>query len=430
MKCLYCGNETQQLLCSKCMGEEALNQVFYEMCYFRAGTCENNYLKEYAASLPEGSAVRDSIPILLEYFDAKTVEYFHCRYYKLTKNDKFENAAREYLATHKLDAIRTQHILWELVDFYIPGDLIKAQKWCELIRERDGLACELYSIAAKYYAMIGDYDFSDILTERGFKICDKPTPGAFIFCSQDDCAERMKHRLEKQKSETEKYRTKKPYWPMTEERRRVVAMFYDERGITYPRIEQRAERVPENEFSPIKECYEDCVENYCAFWCSEAFSVVASKSIYQIAAVRIRNGKIEDTFEAYVRPWDGGASARRAAAKEIGVSIETIETADDVDLVVPKFFMFVADDILISTGALGNQAKLLSRAARYSGIKEIKNKFLDILDFAAEKSPDFDLAHNTREYLLDKFSIAEGKTALEKAKVNYNLYQALIKYGE
>lgn len=76
------------------MGEEALNQVFYEMCYFRADTCENNYLKEYAASLPEGSAVRDSIPILLEYFDAKTVEYFHCRYYKLTKNDKFENAAR------------------------------------------------------------------------------------------------------------------------------------------------------------------------------------------------------------------------------------------------------------------------------------------------------------------------------------------------
>ncbi len=114
---------------------------------FRADTCENNYLKEYAASLPEGSAVRDSIPILLEYFDAKTVEYFHCRYYKLTKNDKFENAAREYLATHKLDAIRTQHILWELVDFYIPGDLIKAQKWCELIRERDGLACELYSNA-------------------------------------------------------------------------------------------------------------------------------------------------------------------------------------------------------------------------------------------------------------------------------------------
>jgi len=126
------------------MSEEALSQVFYEMCYFRADTCENNYLKEYAASLPEGSAVRDSIPILLEYFDAKRVDYFYCRYYKLTKNDKFENAALEYLTAHKLDAIRTQHILWDLVDFYIPGDLIKAQKWCELIRERDGLACELY----------------------------------------------------------------------------------------------------------------------------------------------------------------------------------------------------------------------------------------------------------------------------------------------
>lgn len=86
--------------------------------------------------------------------------------------------------------------------------------------------------------------------------------------------------------------------------------------------------------------------------------------------------------------------------------------------------------MLVSTGALGNQAKLISRAARYAGMKEIKNEFYDILDLAANTSAEFDLANNTREYLLTHFSIAEGKSALEKAQINKQLYDALKNYGE
>ena len=94
-----------------------------------------------------------------------------------------------------------------------------------------------------------------------------------------------------------------------------------------------------------------------------------------------------------------------------------------------KFFAFVEDDILVSTGALGNQAKLISRAARYAGMKEIKNEFYDILDLAADTSVEFDLANYTREYLLSHFSVEEGKTALEKAKINKLLYDELVSFG-
>ena len=45
-------------------------------------------------------------------------------------------------------------------------------------------------------------------------------------------------------------------------------------------------------------------------------------------------------------------------------------------------------------------------------------------------SAEFDLANNTREYLLSHFSIAEGKTALEKARINKQLYDALKSCGE
>ena len=186
----------------------------------------------------------------------------------------------------------------------------------------------------------------------------------------------------------------------------------------------------ENEFAPIKECFEERPKDYCTFWCSETFSVSKVKSIYQIGAVKVRDNKETDSFESLVRPWDGGSVARKTAAREINIAVEIIETAEDVDIVLAKFFTFVGNDVLISTGALGNQAKLLSRAARYAGMKEIPNELYDILDLAADTSEDFDLANNTREYLLSAFSLEEGKSALEKARVNKQLYNALMNYRE
>ena len=207
-------------------------------------------------------------------------------------------------------------------------------------------------------------------------------------------------------------------------------MFYDEKGIKYPRIEKRPIKIPENEFAPLNECFDEEITDYCTFWCNEVYSPSVAKSIYQIAAVKVRNNITIDTFESFVRPWDAMCNARKSAAKEIGVVVEVIESAEDIDLVFPKFLEFVGDDILISTGALGNQAKLISRAARYSGLRKLDNEFLDILDLAADSSPEFDLANNTRDYLLTHFNIKEGKTALQKALVNKSLYDELLNYGE
>lgn len=155
----------------------------------------------------------------------------------------------------------------------------------------------------------------------------------------------------------------------------------------------------------------------------------AAKGIYQIAAVKVRNGVITEDFQKLIRPWDGVAG-RKDAAKKAGVDLSVIEGAEDVDLIMPKFFVFVGNDVLVSTEALGNQAKLISRAARYAGMREIKNEFCDLLDLAADTSTEFDLANNTREHLLTYFSLIDGKTALEKAKINKQLYDALKSYGK
>lgn len=47
--------------------------------------------------------------------------------------------------------------------------------------------------------------------------------------------------------------------------------------------------------------------------------------------------------------------------------MDAILNSDDVDLVMKQFFSFVDGDTLVSTQALGNQGRLLSRTARYAG---------------------------------------------------------------
>ena len=424
MKCLNCGKTAETFLCCDCQTIEILDKVFNEIRFYKPENCENPYLIEYASGLTEKYEERDALPVILNLFDFEISEFYYCQYYRMRRDVRFEDAAVTYLNAHDLTNIRTQNVLYDLIESYIPNDFIKPKKWCETIAESQSLCCELYAVAAKYFAMIGEYDLADSVTEKGIEMCNDADSRIFLFYSPEN----MVSRLEKQKEDTNRYRTKKPYWPATEERRRAVAMFYDEKGIKYPRIENRPEKIKESEFAPINECFDDDLTDYCAFWCADTFSLSAAKGIYQIAAVKVRDGEIVDEFQQLIRPWDGIAD-RKDAAKKAGVELSFIESAEDVDQVMPKFFAFVEDDILVSTGALGNQAKLISRAARYAGMKEIKNEFYDILDLAADTSLEFDLANNTREYLLNHFSVEEGKTALEKAKINKRLYDELVSCG-
>ena len=181
----------------------------------------------------------------------------------------------------------------------------------------------------------------------------------------------------------------------------------------------------ESEFTPISESPEDPGASYCTFWCSEMFSKSAAKDIYQIAAIKVRNGTISGEFQDYIRPLKATAAAKKSAAKEAGIDVEVLNSARDVDQVMSKFFSFVGDDVLVSTDALRNQERLITRAARYSGMKSIPNMFYDLLDYAADISEEFDMQNNTREHLLAHFGIKEENNALGKARANMEIYSHL-----
>lgn len=418
MKCFNCGKNTNDYLCPSCRTQEILDKIFNEIRFYNPETCENVYLAEYVSTLFEARAERNCIPEILDLFPFEISEYYLCVYYWIRGKEEFETSAIKYLDSHDWADEKSQTLISYLLKKYIRNDFIKPKMYCEWIVESDCAYAELYLSAATYFGMIAEYDLSDKAADKGLA-CDK-----FLYSSK----EYMQNSLEKQKADTLRYRTKKPYWPTTEERRRSVAMFYDEKGIAYPRIENKPSKIPENEFLPIDECL-DAPNDYCAFWCAEAYSLSSVKPIYQIAAIRIKDGEVQDEFQSFIRPWDGAIS-RKSAAKEAGVPISVVESAEDVDQVMAKFFDFVGESVLVSTDALGTQAKLLCRAARYAGMNQLPCELYDLLDLAAETDSRFDLANNNRAYLLRTFEIEEGKDAVEKAKANVALYEALSNYDK
>ena len=220
MKCFNCGNETNTHLCPDCRTESILNNIFFEIWKYDPENSSYQYIVEYATSLSESQSLRDCIPEILNLFPSAITEYYYCLYSWMCNNENFELLVKRYLDSHDLFDKKSQRLIVYLLKKYIPNDFIKPQKWCEWILKNDNLCGELYTEAAKYYAMIGEYDYSEQMIEKGVLCSD------FIYSSKDS----LNIRLEKQRQDTDRYRTQKPYWPKNEERRRLIASFYAKKG--------------------------------------------------------------------------------------------------------------------------------------------------------------------------------------------------------
>ena len=416
MECLSCGKNSEHLLCSECRTDAKFADIYQMVMHYSQENCQNEHVKNFVESFENPAMARDVVPDMINLLDADLSDYYFCRYYRQMRDQRFEDGAICYIESHDLTEKKTQQILYDLLDFYMRNDFVKPEKWCTIIYDTPDLYCELYYCAAQFFAFTAEYDLADQIIDYALSLCADDGYDKFLMYTK----EAEVQNLNKLKLDIVRYRTKRPYWPNTEERREKVAEIYEKKGIPIPgqmKVVSGNKKVKESDFEPIQEFLGDAPDRYCSFWCAEAFGVVAAKGIYQIAAVKVEHGEIVDSYQNYIRPWDGIASVK-ASAKEAGVDVEILDKADSVVCVMKEFFAFVGDDILVSTGALGNQAKLISRAARYAQMKRIGNQFFDLLDYAADVSVEFDMQNNTRSYLLEHFGLEEGKDALEKANLN------------
>ena len=414
MKCLNCGKNVESFICLDCRTEKVLDKIFNEIFFFNEEKCENEFIKEYMKKFEKMQDARTDIPQIFELFEKEISEFYWLRYYKLMKDECFESKAIKFLENFDENDIK-----------HMQNNYEKPLSWCEKIKASKKITPELQNVAAEFYSMIAEYDIAEDMLNIIEKNVNKEEFNNYMFSNKEN----ILSEIEKRKNLLSRYRGGKPYWPNTEERRKLLIPIYEQKGIEYPRIELKPSKINENDFEGIIESDLEKLDNYCAFWCSGVQTPSRVFAICEIAAIKVRDNKIVDKFQKYIKPWDGESIAKRAG-KKYGVPIEKLYAADDVDLVMKKFFEFVGDDTLISTDALSEQAKFIVRAARYSGMKKIKNSLFELLDYAADISEKFDLENNNRKYLLKYFRMSDGNNSLEKAKKNIDIYNKLKKMGE
>ena len=119
MNCLNCGKAAETFLCCDCRTPQILDVLFNDIRFYKPESCRNPYLAEYASGLTGKYAERDAIPAILQLFDFGVSEFYYCQYYRMRRDTRFEDAATKYLQTHELSDIRTQNVLYNLIESYM-----------------------------------------------------------------------------------------------------------------------------------------------------------------------------------------------------------------------------------------------------------------------------------------------------------------------
>lgn len=425
MKCFSCGKENDFYICESCLRnnnyiEKVLNQLFLPKFNERDNININLYFKSFKNIYEERNKVINEV--LNKYYGDKK-DFYKCRFLNIIKSDEFEVEAIKYLKSSTTTILSKdgQILLSSLLYSYLRKDFTKPLEWCKLILNSDDMYIELYNVAAEYFSMVGEYDLSESLINKAMSYMENDSC-SFIFSNKEN----MIISFNKLKSLLVRYRNGKPYFPKTEERQKQIIEIYKKKGIVYSETSEKSlksRKVKEGDFKKINECMEYNIDSYCSFWC-EIITINGITDVYQIAAIKVVDNEIVDNFEKYIKPWDGKKYVE-IAAKKANISFDEFNSFENVDDVINDFCKFVGNNILISTDALGNQLKYLTRAYRWARLDHFDNTFLELLDFAADVNEVFDMNNNNRDFLLKTFKLKDEKNALSKAYNNILIFNKL-----
>lgn len=110
--------------------------------------------------------------------------------------------------------------------------------------------------------------------------------------------------------------------------------------------------------------------DYCAVWLRDAPSKL--KSVSEVFAVRVEDGKETGRFHSLVRPIKTTHAVREKCAEVIGITYEEVDNASEIFEVFPELIDFSKGlDIIVDEG---DQVDLMARCARYSGMNRIRNR--------------------------------------------------------
>ncbi|RLD17112.1 hypothetical protein DRI50_00205 [candidate division KSB1 bacterium] len=149
----------------------------------------------------------------------------------------------------------------------------------------------------------------------------------------------------------------------------------------------------------------------------------ARDGIVEIAAVRVRDGKIEQQFNTLVNP---GIAIKAGAQAVHHISQADVQDAPTPQEVLPEFFKFVGKDMLIAHNGYAFDFKFLDRYAKVLGLPRLKNVRYDSLILARNLFPN---EQNSIDALAYRYGLDAGTRhrALDDVIVLHKIFHRLLK---
>lgn len=196
-------------------------------------------------------------------------------------------------------------------------------------------------------------------------------------------------RLDKLKTDLERYKSGKEYMPCPtlnrEQVRQSYIDFLSKLGIKAEmpiKAETAPEPIPRDEYPLPFEIRDSDFSKYTVFALTPVGKDPVRDCVVEIAAVKMEDDVIKGEFSTLIKPYKVGFD--RALSFLYNVTPDELKTAKNMWNVFVEFMDFLGDDVLVSFDVI-NDVKYLTRMGRYSHII-IQNKIFDIKHFSGTDS--------------------------------------------
>lgn len=148
--------------------------------------------------------------------------------------------------------------------------------------------------------------------------------------------------------------------------------------------------------------------------------------IVEIAAVRVRDGKITEEYQTLVNP---GIPIEKEAQQVHHISEADIKSAPKMEEVWPSFTEFAGDDLLIAHNGYGFDFKVMDRVSRELSVPKLQNVRYDSLILARNMFPG---KQNSIDALAARYKLDTGTRhrALDDVRVLHEIFQKLLQVKE
>ncbi len=410
MKCLLCGKESKKVLCNSC-----INKADEELCYritnYNYNNSDNDLWKELSEELEKKYLFKDYALDVADIIGGARADYIKIICFSMSSSYVgVPKDCREYAISHVddllsndlLDDAEKNRVRSLLLGIYVAEkEWDKAYDYVKNIKF-DKKFLEPYLIVSDFMIKIRDYKNAHKLLKDAGSIFKDDNDSKKINDMLKDCNERQSG-------------TKNAYKPSKAEEIKVYYEFLDNHDIEHDMQSNGSKRnkVKVKDFKPYHYHMDDTIpDTYVALWLTSEF-YLKQREVVEINAVRVKNRKEVDSFHSFVRPVNMPKSFKN-------VSKEDVEKAKPIIEVFTEFMSFLGDDVIAIAG-VEEQKNYLSRLARYSKLDHIDNLIFDVIEYGEDLLDE----SFTRDSILGKYKLKEGKDGMDKAKVTYKLTEKM-----